>query len=93
MLSCVHSLILAPSTEQTRIADFNATYWTLPLNLHWNRRRPAIEATECFFTMLFLRRNLTYCAQHRRFADAGGSATVPRASVMSDAKTLTAEWT
>jgi hypothetical protein len=39
---------------------------------------PALDAIECFLVALFLRRYVTYCARHRRFAPMQGAARLCR---------------
>ena len=45
----------------------------IQINPHLERP-PAIEASECFLVVLFLRRYATYCARRRRYAQMYGAA-------------------
>jgi hypothetical protein len=47
------------------------------LNPHLDRP-PSIDAAECLLTSLFLRRYVTYCARHRRYAEMQGSLRLYR---------------
>ena len=41
-------------------------------------RPPAVDAIECFLTLVFLRRYVAYCARRRRFAQMDGAARLHR---------------
>ena len=74
--------ILGPA--EVRDVDPEARYFTPhvhPLNAALRRYserppelQPAIDATEAFLLTVFLRRYVTYCARHRRFAAMNGAA-------------------
>lgn len=47
------------------------------INPHLDRP-PAIDAAECFLTMVFLRRYVTYCARRRRYEQMQGATHLHR---------------
>ena len=78
--------IIGPAEIRSPIGGAFNPYWVVPhaefkrlqepapqINPHLDRP-PAVDAVECFLTVLLLRRYVTYCARRCRYAQMHGAA-------------------
>ena len=78
--------IIGPAELRSPVGGAFNPYWVVPhaefkrlqepapqINPHLDRP-PAVDAVECFLTVLLLRRYVTYCARRRRYAQMHGAA-------------------